>query len=74
MVEKVGGIRLGFVGLNIKHWELRSLVESKKRRRAGAESLGRKTWLGDEGAGGVTERDGVTFGSVGDWKLGKRGN
>lgn len=50
----------------------------KEGRRVRAEiiDLRRKMWLGDEGAGGVGEgeRDRVTFGSVGDWRLGKGGN
>ena len=37
----------------------------------GAESLGSKTWLGDEGAGAAGERHRVTFGSVGDWERGE---
>lgn len=45
---------MGFVGLNIKQWEMSEWREDprwrarKGGRRAGAESLGSKMWLGDE--------------------------
>ena len=39
----------------------------------GAESLGSKTWLGDEGAGEVEERDGSLLAQweTGDWERGE---
>lgn len=79
VVEKQGG-RTGICGAEHQavrnEWVKRGpwWRARKGGMRVGAESLGRKMHLGDEGAGGVVERFRVTFGSVGDGRLGRGGN